>query len=282
MSLSGKIMRSLKKLKYLFKPRFLFNYYLEKFFINWENPRYFEWLYNFSKKYGAFYQGDGNADRVTNGGWRWLEEFIKTKKPKIIFDVGGYDALYSLKILEIDPLVELHVFEPNPHSFKEKLMPALSNFGSNVHLINKGMSDVSGVATLYTHPDRGAVDSLHRVKGGKYNHVDKVEVELSTIDSYMSENGISKLDFLKIDTEGNDLNVIKGAEKMLKEGRIDTIQFEFSLHYTYSHTYFRDFTDYLSPFGYKVFKIMPKNIVFVENPEMERTTYSYFVAIKNC
>lgn len=261
-------------------PSMFVDYASSKIFFNYDNPHYFAGFYRFAKRYVAFYQGDEQGNRYRNGGWRWLDDYVRSERPKVVFDVGGYDAQYARRIHELDPNINLYVFEPNPDTFENKLQTAFKGASKNVHLVNMGLSDKSGEATLFTNTSRGATDSLHRVKDGKYFHTGSVQVKLSTVDAYSAEHGISHIDFLKIDTEGNDLHVIRGAEKMLKDGKIDVIQFEFSLHYTYSHIYFKDFADYLGQFGFTLFKVMPKNLVRVENPEMERSLYAYFVAKK--
>lgn len=253
---------------------------INRIFFNYNNPRYFPRWYRFAKKYVAFYQGDENGDRNTNGGWRWLDEYMSKKRPKVIFDVGGYDAEYALRILRIDPTVHLHVFEPNPETFVKKTVPILTGKGDHVYLVNEGLSDSVKKAVLFTNTQRGATDSLHQVTDGKYFHTGKVEVSLSTVDEYVRQKHIDHIDLLKLDTEGNDYHVLLGAQQTLAAGRIDTIVFEFSLHYTYSRIYFRDFADFLGKFGYRIYKIMPKNLTLVTHPEMERSLYAYFVAMK--
>ena len=49
---------------------------------------------------------------------------------------------------------------------------------------------------------------------------------------------------------------------------------------TYSHTYINDFAQYFKKFGYDLYKIKPLGIEKVIQPEVERTVYAYFVAIK--
>lgn len=253
-------------------------YFLGKMMINYQNPKYRHGLYEFCRRYVNFYRNDENGDRETNGMWRWLEKFMLTK-PKTIFDIGGFNGEYSLKIINLDPSVELHVFEANKDTFRGILIPALKGF-KKVHLVCKGVSDKEGTATLFTSKKSGATDSLHYRGNMLYEQDGSMDVEITTIDAYSQENGIEYIDLLKIDTEGNDLSVLRGAEKMLRGGRIGTIVFEFSILYTYSHVYFPDFTDYLSQFGYSVSKIMPNGLKKIQSPEQERSQHAYFVATK--
>src|SRR6266853_962173 len=105
--------------KVIHNPRWAFWLAFERMVINTKAPHYNEELYDFCTRYVNFYRNDQSGDRDSNGAWRWLAEFMRTN-PKIIFDVGGFDGEYSLKILEANPRVELHVFEPDPVSFAKK------------------------------------------------------------------------------------------------------------------------------------------------------------------
>ena len=53
-------------------------------------------------------------------------------------------------------------------------------------------------------------------------------MHVDTIDDFCSANRIPKIDILKIDTEGFDLNVLKGAKQMLSRGQIAFIYTEFN------------------------------------------------------
>jgi len=252
---------------------------LYKLFLSRATPKYFPFLYWFCKSYVALYQGDGDANRETNGGWKFLEDYIETKHPKLIFDVGAYDGEYLHKIHEFDSNIEIYAFEPNPESFKKLNEKKIRN----VVCIQSAMSDFEGSAVLYTTKDAGATDSLHMRNKGRHKHDGEYNVNCTTVDKYCEDNDIKYIDMLKIDTEGNDLSVIKGARRMLDEDRIGIVQFEFGTLNTFSNTYINDFYNYLTQFGLELYKIKHYGLEKVERPELERTTYSYFVGgkIKN-
>lgn len=274
------VVKKLKKLKYVFYPKILFKYLVvNKIFFNRRNPHYFPRLYDFCKQYVLFYQGDGNANRDTNGGWRFLKNYIAIAKPKIIFDVGGHVGEYTLKINEFDPSVKIYAFEPNPDTFRS-LVQNTEHENDRIIPVNIAMSSKEGEVTLYTDPSKNAVDSLYFFDNVQYKHTDSKLVYCGTVDAWCEKNNIDHIDMLKIDTEGNDLEVIKGARRMINEGRIGVIQFEFGLLNTYSHSYLYDFAQFLNPFGYELYKIKPLGLEKVMYPEYERTIYAYFVAIK--
>ena len=59
---------------------------------------------------------------------------------------------------------------------------------------------------------------------GKLNQI--IPVQVQTIDDYCDKNSIGQIDILKIDTQGFDYEVLKGAERMLRDGRVRLIYTE--------------------------------------------------------
>ncbi len=101
-------------------------------------------------------------------------------------------------------------------------------------------NDGSAHASLYSK----VITEIH--KGKTIEH----DVKITTIDAFVEENKIDKIDLLKIDTEGNELNVLKGAQKTLKDNLIDVIHFEFNEMNIISKTFFKDFYDILENFTF--------------------------------
>lgn len=57
---------------------------------------------------------------------------------------------------------------------------------------------------------------------------EEMPVQCSTVDGFCNENDIGRIDLLKVDTEGSELLVLRGAEKMLSQGRVRFVYIEFS------------------------------------------------------
>jgi hypothetical protein len=107
-----------------------------------------------------------------------------------------------------------------------------------------GHDDGSAHASIH----KGVIEEIHSSQSVRY------EVEVSTLDDFVATNNISKIDLLKIDTEGNELNVLLGATESLRAGLIDVIHFEFNEMNVISKTYFKEFWDLLS--GYEFYRIL--------------------------
>ena len=83
----------------------------------------------------------------------------------------------------------------------------------------------------------------------------KEEISLDTIDNYCEEQGIKKIHFLKLDIEGHELSALHGAKKMIANGNIYFIQFEFGGCNIDSATHFQDFYYFLKG-KYRIHRIL--------------------------
>ena len=246
-----------------------FIWVIKKLLLNWEHPIYSRYLYEFSKSYLDIWYGDNNFNRETNGEFHLLRELVP--KCSVVFDVGANIGFYSNEILSINPKVKIHAFEPDTVPFKELTnLPVVAN--------NIGLGDKEGNKILYRDEVKSTFNSfydIHDKKGTPLN------IRVETIDGYCTQNKIDHIDFVKIDVEGYEYYVIKGAERMIKEGRINYIQFEFSGATTISRTFLKDFIELFNNYGYDVYRIKP---FFVEKvlyyPDRERFTLTNYLAVK--
>lgn len=78
---------------------------------------------------------------------------------------------------------------------------------------------------------------------------------MTTLGRFCEESGIAHIGFLKIDTEGFELEVLLGAEEMMASSKISAIQFEFGSNYLDTPHHFFDFWKVLSP-KYSVHRIL--------------------------
>lgn len=162
----------------------------------------------------------------------------------VAFDVGANKGSYInlLQHCAAGRPMDVHAFEPDPE-LSERLVHAFSA-DPNVRIVGKGVSDKEGTATFHKHAHT-VLSSFHVAEAHPSSYRDKTvstsfDVPLTTIDSYCAANGIDRVDHLKIDTEGHDLFVLRGAQRMLQERRIGAVQFEFSEMNLISRTSFFD------------------------------------------
>lgn len=110
---------------------------------------------------------------------------------------------------------------------------------SNVSMFNLGAGESDSKITLYTNQEGSSHASVYNRTSNPFEL--KEEIEQRSLDSFCTEKNINKIDFLKIDVEGHEFSVLKGASNLLQEGKINFLQFEFGGNNVNSRTYFQDF-----------------------------------------
>jgi FkbM family methyltransferase len=227
-----------------------------------------------------------NYDRgqvLENSGEGYVLKYVSSKLsgPITVFDVGankGQYASMALKILK--PPFELYSFEPQKIAFAVlKTITADVNFKP----FNIGLGSEKKQETLYNQ-DEGSV--FASVVKTSHDHVaqDRVKketIELSTIDIFCKEHNIKKIDFLKIDVEGYEIEVLTGAKQMIAAGNIPYIQFEFGVASIEARIFMKDFFKILP--GYTIHRVLPNSLVKLENYSeyLELFLTTNYLAVKN-
>jgi FkbM family methyltransferase len=139
----------------------------------------------------------------------------------IVFDVGGFRGITSQWFARKSRHV--HTFEPMPESAESIRMALKARNVENVSVHQLAVSDRIGISELHLYAMKGH-NSLGRVNTSA--HVGSIRVPTTTLDDFADRNGVGAIDFLKIDVEGFELEVLKGATKLLSSHAIKGLLFE--------------------------------------------------------
>ena len=158
----------------------------------------------------------------------------------VVFDVGAAESIY------LNTEKEIHYFEPVP-LFLNQLKDTKNKNKKSV-FNNFGLSDNEETLDYYTTFQSFVNRSIDRKDSPK------IQLSVKKGINYMLENNIKKIGLLKIDTEGFELNVLKGFDDKLKN--IKYIQFEYGGTYKDNNIKLIDVVNYLKNFGFDGFSYL--------------------------
>jgi FkbM family methyltransferase len=160
-------------------------------------------------------------------------------KVSTIFDVGANIGQSATKFRKAFPDSTIYCFEPVKYIF-EKLERNLSK-DINTKLYPVAMGKNQGVAQIFITEHETTCSIVE-----PEHHIRTETVTVDTVDNFNHEFDIQRIDLLKIDAEGFDIDVLKGADMMLSSGKIGFVLVEVGFHPKDSrHVLFDYIRDYL-------------------------------------
>ncbi len=183
----------------------------------------------------------------------------------VAFDVGANVGSHSLIMSDrAGKDGKIFAVEPNPVAAQRLRENIALNQLDNIVVLSSAFSDTPGEKKLFV-PVEGTsnrgVASLYP-ENVNYQRVE-VPVEVITMDEVVRERGLSRLDFIKIDTEGNELKVLRGARNCIAKYR-PLIVFEYDLRsWSNSATDFAVAKEYFSGLNYSLSVIGPRSLTTV-------------------
>lgn len=141
----------------------------------------------------------------------------------VLFDVGANTGTWSINIAKNDPNALVYGFEPTPRlvSMMKKEIEDLNNY----FLHQVAVSDFEGttIFNIAGQGDWGCSSLLplsEKAKTEWYGRTDmfvteQIEVQVIRLDSFIEQHNIPHINYLHIDTQGSDLNVLRGMGKYL-------------------------------------------------------------------
>ena len=163
---------------------------------------------------------------------------IKNVKVKTIYDIGANDCEYSMIFNKIFPLAKIFAFEPNPYlceQAKKKtkkiknikiIMNAVGNNNKTVKIkIEKHSPLTTSLAKINHNSKTSKVKKFLNQK----NKLEIIKTKILKIDNFIKKNKLP--DFIKIDVEGYEEEVLKGMKNNLKKIKMIMIEFHFDGQY---------------------------------------------------
>lgn len=152
--------------------------------------------------------------------------FIKGDE-NIIIDVGANEGHFILKVRALVKNAIIIAIEPNKEAFDILKKNIKENNIKKCFLLREALSSKNGIQIFEKVKGVTQVGSLHII-GKKWfgnNRIEKIKVKVTTLTSVLKKFDIKKVDILKIDSEGSELDILKGGNPIL--GDIKKIVVEF-------------------------------------------------------
>lgn len=173
--------------------------------------------------------------------------------PLVLVDVGCRWG-FAERFLEETDDIHLYGFDPDVEEC-ERLSAIYPQ--KNVHIVPKGLAEKPGKYCLYRTKEP-ACSSMYKpltTLTESYPSLDcatlmdEVSFEATTLDHWSKENDISYIDYIKLDTQGSELNILRGGKKILSTTRIIELEVEFNPIYE-NQPLFNDIDRFLRAEGF--------------------------------
>ena len=205
----------------------------------------------------------GGLSSFESGEFQYARDLLQRKRVACAWDIGANVGLWSLFFAGIEPPIETIVaFEPDRTNQKFLRMNKEKNNIDRMRIRDVALSAEPGTTTFYADGMTGSTGGLERdstfiesMYGGKRQ---EIQVQVSTVDAEI-ESGLPPPHFMKIDVEGHELSVLKGARKTLEQHRPAMI-----LEVLRNHD---EIADLLRGHGYKFFNATDGQVI--DRPEVE-------------
>ena len=154
----------------------------------------------------------------------------------LVLDIGANEGSWTTEILEVFPGVRVIAAEPGP----EPLAILRSRVGQvpNVTIDPRAVSDTAGTATFYRTrasvfasllPPSASLHERYDLPGGPTDLLETFEVETVTLDQLVDDD--ASVSLMKLDVQGGELGVLRGAERVLKQTTAILAEVLFVPHY---------------------------------------------------
>lgn len=154
---------------------------------------------------------------------------VKLSRKAVVFDIGAHTGYFAESVLAYRPHAQIYAFEPLPDAFQT--LADRFNAYPNVTTENIAVGAHTGAADLIPRRFNEASSFLSNgevlergVYGLDFSPSPSISVPVTTLRNYFTEHDLAKIDLLKLDVQGYELEVLRGAEEILP--RIDWIYTE--------------------------------------------------------
>lgn len=241
-----------------------------------------------SKNLFIYHFQDSVLSRLIYNGFEetellFLRRYLKTSD--IFIDIGANIGLFSLHAAQvIGNRGKVLAFEPAPVTYSRLLLNVdLNGFGSIITCNNLGLSDKKGHLKMnISSSGYDAWNTFAPITRAFFN--DQIDVPVETLDNYLTEQkmGAKDISLIKVDVEGWETFVFKGASKLLKDKDAPVLLVEFTDEYAFAAgTNCYELYDLIKSYGYNWYMYDDIKNQLLPDPKRLHYPYNNLIAVKN-
>ena len=227
--------------------------------------------------------GKGWGAITTNEETKAMAYFVNSRmiEQVIALDVGANLGNWSADLLNEIPSAEVIVFEPSREAYEYLQKRFVRK--TSIQCANVALGKENTTATLFADKSASGLASLTKRRVGHFG-IDfsfQENIQLFTLDTWLETYGNGRQpNILKMDVEGHELDVLKGATKALQN--ISIIQFEFGGSNIDTRTYFQDFWYFFSDLGFDLYRLGPRKPLRITNYSEHDETFrpTNYIAVR--
>jgi len=195
----------------------------------------------------------------------------------VIFDVGAAKGDWTNEVLKRHTPLAVHLFEPIP-SICNMLY---KRYDSDKRIIINccAVSNIKSIKNFCIYPEYLNMSSIYQrrmeVEKKVKIHPNFIDVYALSLDEYCREKEINIIDFLKIDTEGSEYDILKGAVGLLLEHKIKKIQFEYGECFLDAGFTLKEVFRFLQDIGYSIAEMTNKGLKPIKQFTCELENYKW-------
>lgn len=183
-------------------------------------------------------------------------KYLKQHKkfnPKCILDIGAYHGDWTKMISTVFPEANIIMFDANRTN--NDILEKLTNDKIKYH--NACLSDIEKIVEFYSKSidsDNSGASYYKEIFGNYRNDVITTKIQTQTLDTFVSEH--NDIDFIKLDTQGSELDILEGAKNTLKNNNVKYILLELIVFdMNCNSPTFEDRIIYMKKIGYRLIDI---------------------------
>jgi len=183
----------------------------------------------------------------------FVEKFLQPGMT--VLDIGANQGLYSLIASRgVGPTGRVFSFEPSPRERRALRLNLAINFSRNVKVEALALGSQESTADLFVV--QGSQTGCNSLRPPDvYSSTLPVRVQVTSLDQWLSQHRISRVDFIKLDVEGAELDVLRGAQSLLSQspGPVVLCELEDVRTAPWGHTA-EDVAAFIRKLGYELFR----------------------------